>query len=66
MLTYENQNGKKINGNRVWGIDVRLDGKIIGDIRSVATGFVYKPKNHKPGDVFPTVAAVKRSLEGDE
>ena len=32
MLTYENQNGKKINGNRVWGIDVRLDGKIIGGI----------------------------------
>lgn len=66
MITYENQNGKIVNKTRHWNIDVRLDGRLIGEIISAATGFYYKPKGSKPGDTFPTVAAVKRSLEGDE
>lgn len=67
MITYENQNGKKNGrGERQWGVDVRLDGKIVGTIESVATGFRYAPKGRKKlaGEVFPTLAAVKASLEG--
>jgi hypothetical protein len=64
-ITYENQNGRKINGNRMWGIDVRLDGKIVGDIRQVAGGYVYKPTGRKPGDVYATVPDLKRDLEAE-
>jgi len=68
MITYENQNGKKDSrGNRQWGIDVRLEGKIVGVIESVAQGFRYVPKGRKKlaGEVYPTLAAVKRSLEAE-
>lgn len=46
-------------------IKVRLDKKIIGEIRVVAGGYAYFPKGRKSlmGDVFETVQAVKRSLE---
>lgn len=64
MIAYENQNGKKIRGVRSWDIDVRIDGKIVGEIKSVATGYFYKPTgSRKTGEVFETLAAVKRSLE---
>lgn len=66
MISYENQNGKRDSkGDRHWDIDVRLDGKIVGEIRRVATGYCYKPKGRKPGDVFPSVEAVKQSLEAE-
>lgn len=63
MITYENQNGKKVGGVRLWGIDVRLDGRIVGDIRMNVNGYFYKPTGRKPGETFPTIEAVKRSLE---
>lgn len=63
-ITYENQNGRKISGERSWNIDVRLDGKIVGDIRHSVNGYYYKPKGRKQGETFPTLEQVKRSLEG--
>lgn len=62
-ITYENQNGRKINGIRRWGIDVRLAGKIIGDIRSDRNGWFYKPTDRRPGETFESIEAVKKSLE---
>ena len=45
-------------------LKVRLDGKICGEIRTVADGFQYYPKGCKyGGDVHPTIAAVQRGLE---
>lgn len=64
MITYENQNGKKIRGVRSWDINVRLDGKIVGEIKSLYTGYGYKPTGIRNiGEVFETLADVKRSLE---
>lgn len=66
MITYENQNGvKDSRGNRKWNINVRLDGKIVGEIIHVATGYRYKPKGRKAGETFPSIEAVKRSLEAE-
>lgn len=65
MITYENQNGRKISGKRSWEIDVRLDGKIVGEIRGCAGGYFYKPTGRKGGEVMSTVGEVKRSLEAD-
>jgi hypothetical protein len=62
-ITYENQNGRKIGRTRMWGIDVRLDGKLIGDIRQNAEGWYYKPTGRKPGETFPTLLSLKESLE---
>jgi hypothetical protein len=45
---------------------VRLDGKIVGQIRKVTDGFAYFPKGQTTGGkVLPTVNAVKRTLEND-
>ena len=48
---------------------VYLDGKHIGDIKPVAGGFCYYPKSASgkapAGEVFATVAEVKRSLEAE-
>jgi len=47
-------------------IQVRQDGKIIGEIRKVSGGFQYFPKGHKEGgDIFSTLLAVKKSLESE-
>jgi hypothetical protein len=55
MITYETFLG---------GIRVKLDGKTVGAIKTVTDGFQYQPKGSKlVGEVFPTVEAVKRSLE---
>ena len=62
-ITYENQNGKRIGVKRHWDIDVRLNGKIVGQILSVATGYCYKPTKGKVGAIFPTIEALKQSLE---
>ncbi len=63
-ITYQNQNGRKNSrGDRLWNIDVFLDGKRVGEIRSVAAGYHYKPLSGKAGAVLPTLAEVKRSLE---
>jgi hypothetical protein len=65
-IEYENQNGKRDSrGNRHWNIDVRLDGKIVGEIISLAGGYAYKPKGRKPGETFATLAECKRSVEGE-
>lgn len=63
MITYANQNGRKIGTRRGWDIDVYLDGKRIGAIVSVADGYRYKPEGRKPGATFPSIEAVKASLE---
>lgn len=67
MITFENQNGRKSSrGERLWGLDVRLEGKIVGEIRSVATGFQYFPKGQKKGgDIFPTIGKVIQSIVND-
>jgi hypothetical protein len=52
MITYENI------------IEVRLDGKVVGQIRPVNTGgYQYIPKGQKTrGEVFQSIAEVKASL----
>ncbi len=67
MITFENQNGRKNGkGERLWNIDVRLEGKIVGEIRTVANGYQYFPKGQrKGGDVFPDLASVKRDIIGE-
>ena len=43
---------------------VRLSGKIIGEIRRSPQGFYYKVKGNKAvGEIFPTLAQCKQSLE---
>ena len=65
MIRFENQNGRKDSrGNRMWDIDVRLDGKIVGTIKSCATGFYYVPKgcSRTRAETFETLAECKESL----
>lgn len=67
MIEFEAQNGRKNSkGERLWGIDVRLEGKIIGEIRTLANGFQYFPKGRRTGgEVFGDLKAIKQSLIGD-
>lgn len=45
-------------------LQVKLDGKIVGSIRSVAGGFQYVPKGQtEGGKVFGSVVLCKQSLE---
>lgn len=53
-------------------VTVKLDGRVIGHIKSQlwqsgrTFGYCYFPKGSKTGgDVFPTLAACKASLESD-
>lgn len=46
-LTYENQNGRIVNRERRWNIDVRRDGKIIGEIAGTISGYCYVPKGKR-------------------
>lgn len=44
-------------------LKVRCDGRVCGEIRKVSGGFSCFPKGQKVGgEVFPTVAAVQRSM----
>lgn len=46
-------------------ITVLVGGRVSGTIKpSKGGGFYYRPKGGGRGETFPTVAAVKRSLEG--
>jgi len=56
-IRYETQAGGR-------DVVVRLEGKVVGDIRKVEGGWQYKPKGARPGGVFPTLEACKASLEG--
>ena len=58
MITYGIKKGL------VGGIPVRLDNKVVGEILSVEGGFQYFSKGSKTGgDVYPTLALCKKSLE---
>jgi hypothetical protein len=58
MITYTKATGK------FWGVIVKVDGKKVGAIRSYPQGYTYKPNGtNKPGEFFPSIEAVKRSLE---
>lgn len=64
MITYRNQNGSP---KGKWNINVLLEGIIVGEIRKMATGYVYIPKGKRTGgETFPTLDACKASIEGDE
>lgn len=65
MISYRDQNGRKNSkGDRLWNVDVLLEGKIVGEIRHVATGYVYFPKGQRTGgETFDTLALCKKSLE---
>ena len=53
--------------NSPQGFKVYLDGKLTGIIKQRIDGFVYWPKGAKsPSEPFPTLAAMKRSIEGTE
>jgi hypothetical protein len=44
-------------------IAVRIDGKILGDIKPVEGGWQYVPRGSKVGgDIFATISQVQRSL----
>lgn len=44
-------------------VKVRLDGKYIGDIKSVKGGYQYFPKGSKSGgDIYPRLELCKNSL----
>lgn len=48
-------------------IHVLLDGKRVGEIRSVEGGFQYFPKGQKKGgEVFQTLIDCKKSLSDEE
>ena len=48
------------------GVSVRIDGKVVGEIRRVEGGFQYFPKGHSNGgEILPTVKAVKLTLEAE-
>jgi len=58
MITYDETTSE---------IKVRLGKNHVGTITgSRSMGYWYKPKGGEPGEIFPTVNQVKRSLEGDE
>lgn len=54
-----------------FNVQVKLDGKVVGHIRTAATGYIYVPKGQSlskmvaAGNALPTVAAVKRTLEDE-
>lgn len=57
MITYQPVPGTQIER-------VRVDGKIVGEIRPTDGGFYYQPKGSKlRGDTFATAEDVRRSLE---
>lgn len=43
---------------------VRLDGHPVGFIRACPDGYFYVQSGGKRGEIFPTLDAVKKSLEG--
>ena len=48
-------------------VKVKLDGRLIGEIRPVKGGYMYFVKNTKyKGDVYPTIRACQKSLEEPE
>jgi hypothetical protein len=59
MITYKEAKPGKI--------EVRLNGKIAGAIRTFANGYRYRPRGSKVGygDLFSSLGACKRSLESD-
>lgn len=60
MISYEDDRSRT-------RIHVLLDGKKVGQIiPSAGGGYRYRTKSGGLGDVFPTVAAVKQSLEGGD
>lgn len=59
MLTYE---FTPANGGMIW---VLLNGSRVGLIRAHGIGYRYSPKRGESGETFPTIVAVKRSLEVD-
>lgn len=59
MITYT-----EIHGSSTVLFNVRLDGKRVGVIRRGPLGFYYKPTGGPSGDSFPSIEAVKQSIEG--
>lgn len=53
--------------NRKTGAEVvKLDGRVIGEIRPVSGGYQYFPKGQKTGGtVWPSITGCKRDIEGD-
>lgn len=50
-------------------ISVKLDGKVVGNIRASGDGYAYFPKGSRRGyapEAFKTMREVQRSLEGDQ
>lgn len=48
-------------------VKVKLDGKIIGQIKNVDDGWQYVPKGHKKGgEVYKSFMKVQLSLETDD
>lgn len=48
-------------------VTVRLDGKVVGEIRKVTDGWQYFPRGQRKGGVvFPTLDAVKKDIIGDD
>lgn len=46
-------------------VEVKLSGKTVGEIRPVTGGFAYITNSGAQGETFPSIAAVKQSLEAE-
>lgn len=64
-ITYEFAKADDARRTHPFGpVVVRLDGRVVGKIWAVSSGYQYRPKNAGVGgDVFPTLAACQASLE---
>ena len=67
MITYETRPSEPAN----FVATVNLDGKTIGGIKRVLSGFQYVPKGQNKvggikGTVFSTIAEVRASIEGSD
>lgn len=63
-FSYENQNGRRDQrGNRMWNIDVRVDGAIVGEIIRLADGYAFRPKGKRAGQTHPTLDECKSAIE---
>jgi len=56
----------KHHGLQPFRVEVRLDGKRVGNIHRDERGYFYRPNAGNEGERFDTIEAVKASIEGTD